>query len=1306
MKLKQKFIFKSTICFTLIIFVLETFLFSPQASAELSCWNDGSLTIATGGSDVLTGTQKGNPNPQGTEKVIDPVNLATGDFFYEQLDLSIPSRGMALEFKRFYNNQDDYDGPFGVGWSHAYNIFLLESSDGESDFVIRRNPNGNKDKFLKNPDSSYTAPAGIFDTLVKNAGGYTITTKHGIVYQFNLAGYLISITDRNGNAVGLTYDAVSGVLNRITDTVGRQIIFEYTSTKKIFKISDFSGRTWKYEYLNGDLKSVTTPATLDFPFGAITNYSYLNHNLVSITDARANKYIDITYDNNDRVDEMALASNRYDFEYSQNLTTLIDPKGNQIDYLLNDDGTIATMKEFITGIGVYQTLYEYNADKLVAKVTYPKMNWVAYAYDKGNLLEERQSFGLPELDIVTTFTYEPQFNFIKTITDPRGYTTTYFYDYEEASLGDLNGDGFINQNKGNLVKVSYPEVNGQVPEARFTYNSYGQPENIIDPNGNIKRFEYYPLAGYPKKIIDGYGVLNIANEMSYDAVGNLWTIKDPKQNITTFEYDSHNNLIKETSPAPFSHIISYKYDANDNLIQIDRQTDDPANPWQSVYYTYNILDRLETIKDDTGNTTYFEYDPSGNRSLIMDAELKPSLYEYNERNLLWKITDAENNTTEYTYDANGNLQIIKDAKLNATIYDYDYFDRLILISYPDYSTEYYTYDAASNIKTKRDPREQVITYDYDALNRLDLETYPDVSTVDYIYDNGSRLTDVIDSRGAIHYDYDAVDRIKSVVYPGNKSVSYEYDNNSNRYKLTYPDSTYVTCDYDELNRLTYIKDQSGQIITHYTYDALHRKKQLDLANGTQIVYDYDSINRIIQTANRLAGQPNFSQYDYPLYDNVGNCKTMTTSGGTYNYAYDNIYQLKTVNYPAGFAFDNTVFDYDGAGNRLSATDSSVTFYTPNNLNQYTQVGAANYDNDPNGNLVSDGVFTFGYDYENRLVSADKAGVSFSYKYDPFGRRVQKRDNIAGVITNYIYDSDQIIAEYNGSDALIGKYVYGADIDEPVKMERGVNNYYYHFDGLGSITDITDSSGSNIESYRYDVFGKPDSVSGIANRFMFTGREYDEETGLYYYRARHYDPKTGRFLQRDPIGYIAGINLYTYCENNPANLTDPHGYWALWDDLAVSAAGAVYGAAKTYSGDVISNVREGKRGLGALKATSPLRTYIAQAAGGAAQAEASRYGGPTVGAIAGAVVADLVESKLKKEKINKSKIIENAFVAAASSYIGNKVLPRGPGRPAKIFKTLVTGKVALRGYARQAGEKMMEDAYWEGRSSAKNQAKKK
>jgi len=174
----------------------------------------------------------------------------------------------------------------------------------------------------------------------------------------------------------------------------------------------------------------------------------------------------------------------------------------------------------------------------------------------------------------------------------------------------------------------------------------------------------------------------------------------------------------------------------------------------------------------------------------------------------------------------------------------------------------------------------------------------------------------------------------------------------------------------------------------------------------------------------------------------------------------------------------------------------------------------------------------------------KDGNTTNYTYNSNNQLLT--ETTGGITVTYSYDGDQIIADYNNSGVLQRKYVYGPGIDEPICMIAGGNTYYYHFDGLGSVTMLTDSGGQKVVGYRYDAFGTPTQTNYVAsppvNRFMFTGREYDNDSlaGLYYYRARYYKPSIGRFLQPDPIGYVDGMNLYTFVSNNPIIYVDVDG----------------------------------------------------------------------------------------------------------------------------------------------------------------------
>jgi RHS repeat-associated protein len=178
--------------------------------------------------------------------------------------------------------------------------------------------------------------------------------------------------------------------------------------------------------------------------------------------------------------------------------------------------------------------------------------------------------------------------------------------------------------------------------------------------------------------------------------------------------------------------------------------------------------------------------------------------------------------------------------------------------------------------------------------------------------------------------------------------------------------------------------------------------------------------------------------------------------------------------------------------------------------------------------------------------------AISFKYDPFGRRIYKASSAGTSV--FAYDGDNLIEETNASGAVVARYSHGSKVDEPLVMLRSGATSYYQADGLGSITALSNAAGALAQTYTYDSFGKLTASSGsLTNPFQYTGREFDTETGLYFYRARYFDPGTGRFLGEDPIGFRGGLNLYRYVKNEPTRYVDPSGTALTSVDAAMQQA---------------------------------------------------------------------------------------------------------------------------------------------------------
>ncbi len=331
--------------------------------------------------------------------------------------------------------------------------------------------------------------------------------------------------------------------------------------------------------------------------------------------------------------------------------------------------------------------------------------------------------------------------------------------------------------------------------------------------------------------------------------------------------------------------------------------------------------------------------------------------------------------------------------------------------------------------------------------------------------------------------------------------------------------------YDPLQRMSTATDSTGVALATYAYDNFSRRSGVTYANNASMSYGYTTAGDLTSLAIQMAGTGNDVTY--------------------------------TLGYTAAHELDSEAASIAKFVWYPGTTGGTDAYGSANNLNQYPNVTLAGQSKqkltyDGNGSLTSDGNFAYTYDPENRLLSATGSSTT-TYANDPKGRRATKVGG--GTTTNFLDDGDDEIGEYDGTGALLRRFVPGPAIDEPVAEITASGSYeYFHTDHHGSVIAMSSSTGSLAEGpYLYDAYGNCSTNCSGGVPFKFTGQYLDPETGLYYYRARYYSPAMGRFLQVDPVGYTADMDLYTYVGNDPTDKVDPTGMIAGVDDAAEGAA---------------------------------------------------------------------------------------------------------------------------------------------------------
>lgn len=1029
-------------------------------------------------------------------------------------------------------------------------------------------------------------------------------------YAYNLRGDLTSQTDARGNTTSYTYND-EGRLASVQYPDGGQISYTYDDKGRVLtqttKQSSSVSATETYTYTPFD----TVYTMTDAAGNVTTTLCDGLGNPVSVTDARGNT-TQYSYNADGRLSQVTTPLTdtvnmveSYTYDGAGNVLT-VTQAGDEAapsrvtTYTYLAGGLVAS----VSNNAGQSTLYEYDGAGNLSQQkvlrdsgvgTYDTTSWTYDLYDRPVTASQQLTLNDSGQTATATTSYTYNILGMKTsestpLSTNAEYTGQYTTSYAYDTLGRLSSVSRFHDNNGAPQAVT----------TQYTYDAVGNQTSVTDEAGYTTAYAYDSM----NRVTSVTNALNETTSYEYDLAGNC--VKEARPNGTwTYEYDAMNRLSVTKNPNG-TVVQKLLYDENGNVVKtIDAKGYASASTDSARYgtvYTYNQANMVAQITTAEGNTTMYAYTAQGDVKSVTDGENNTTSYTYDSAGRVVSATNAEGETTSYTYDLAGNQTKMTDGLGHETHYGYGAFGMLLSVTDALDREIQYGYDVEGNLTQMTDRGGSVTTYGYDNRGNLTSKS-ADGQSITYSYDTmGNRLS-MTDSTGSYTYTYDALGRMTAQAKDGSTQVSYGYDAAGNMTSMSYNGIT-VAYTYDNQNRMTaasgggasasYSYDDNGNITSaSYGSGAVHETRQ------------YNKDNAVTKIENSTSDGTAVYQY---TYDGAGRVATKTDPYGTTSYVYDAAGRLLKVTMPGA----ETEYTYDAAGNRSSMTQTStsaktyhdvqanedlaynkaVTTYTYTETNELAKTDRVLYNEstaritenttysyDPSGNLYSsvvavmraaagDAELALGtednslvtmtvntYDVWNQLVktSVTKQGqtseVSYTYNGDGIrtSRTVAEEDSTKTV--QYLTSGGTVLAQ-TGDDT--ATYVRGMGYIAKIGVSNDV--HYYQYNAHGDVVQVASGASGEVENrYDYDAFGEEIlAVEETPNDIRYSGEFYDAEAGLYYLRARYYDPATGRFTQEDTyrgdVMEPASLNLYAYCVNDPVNYVDPSGHGKVWNNF--------------------------------------------------------------------------------------------------------------------------------------------------------------
>jgi len=1000
-------------------------------------------------------------------------------------------------------------------------------------------------------------------TTRRDAAGNTWT------FNYDADGFVTEIVDPLGGSVSRVYDANKRMLSS-TDERGNATTFAYDGSGNVTSITDPLNQVTTFTHVPGTslLKSETSPN------GHVTAYEYdASNNLIRLIadqnepterattfeyDAAGNltreiefggRELSFTYDAVGNLVQETTPSETISHEYDGlgNVTRTTDGAGGATTFTYDAVGRRLTATNALGET----TTHEYDASGNTTGITFPDSTEIEFEYDQyGRKTKISDATGAQ-----VTFEYDAGGE-ITHMVDRLGNHTYYQYDALDRmtkrieKIGDTaptaDSDdvvySYAYDASGNLINRVFPNLSGVLRE----YDFAGRVTSETDTVGRVQTFAYTETGLLQTHTFPSGRQV----DYEYDSDGVLTSVADNLSPVASYVYDVAKNLTELSHGG--SAAKTFEYDADDRVVREGHPT------LGDVTFSYEGADRLAERVDALGNATSFDYDALGR---------------------LAAITDRLGNQKSYSYDASRAQTAITDENGNTTQYEHDEVGRLLRTIYPEGDAVSSTYDGNGNLLTMSNARGQTTLFEYDDFDRLARVVYPDSPATTFTYSKEGYLLSAINSDSDVRFTYDSAGRITSITRDG-RTLGIAFRPNDQGLDLTFPDGRTYFGPADVRGRPLGWRESDGTSIVTYGYSDADLLTSATYANGVDSELVYDAGDVLSSITHRNASGAFYSKrLERDPKGNVLRARDDVDAAQAQTFSYDAEDQLLEMR--RGVIVSNAIpsptreveYVLDPAGNSATITRGGVPENrTFNANNQIATIGSEVVVYDADGNLTDDGQFIYVYDSQNRLTEVrDKAtGVTeTSYAYDALGY-LSSRTSAAGVET-YFWLGNALIERRSGIQ--VDVYLPGIRVPQVAVIIRGTERFYLHTDWVDNVVAVTDAAGDVVETYQYDPYGTtsvlvgsepPQASSSIGNIFLFGSHVYDADAGLYLFLVRAYRPGLAVFVSRDPAGYVDGLNLYSYVQNNPVNRLDAVGTThtvvvSLRANVAFGALGGAFGA---------------------------------------------------------------------------------------------------------------------------------------------------